>query len=393
MIYMLSDYLIKKHTAGGDASPATRAAIGKASGMIGIFCNLLLFALKLTAGILTLSVSLIADAVNNLSDASSNIIAFFGFKMAGRPADKQHPYGHGRYEYISALLVAVLILVIGLELLRSGIEKIIQPEATQFGWWAIGIMAFSVALKLWMMAFNRRLGKKINSEVLTATAADSRNDAIATFAVLVAAVVSRYTGVELDGYMGVAVALFVLYSGIMLIRDTLDPLLGKAPEKQFVESIRQKILSFDGVLGTHDLMVHDYGPGRQFASVHVEVSADKDLTAAHEITDRIERYFLSEEGLHLVVHADPIPASSDNARIRDFLCSAVKSVDNRISIHDLRVVPCGQTTKLIFDCVAPETLQFSAEELCARIDRAVKAEKPDYDCEITVDFSYAALPH
>ena len=236
-------------------NPAVRTAYGKFSSCVGICCNAVLFLGKIIVGTLFGSVSITADAINNLSDASSSVISLLGFKMASKPADAEHPYGHGRYEYLSGLMVAVLILVIGVELLRSSLDKILNPAAVEFSWIAISVLVFSILLKLWMALFNRRIGKKIDSQTLIATAADSRNDVITTAAVLVAALVSHYAGVELDGWMGLAVALFILYSGFGLIKDTLNPLLGKAPDPTLVEHIRKKIMSYPGVLGTHDLMI------------------------------------------------------------------------------------------------------------------------------------------
>lgn len=280
---MLSDFILKKYGADGEVkSPQSRAKVGKFSGLLGIVCNILLFGSKLTAGFLSGSVSIIADAINNLSDAASNVISFFGFKMATRPADSEHPYGHGRYEYVSALTVALLIMVIGVELLREGIQKIITPTETEFGWIISAILVFSIVLKIWLCIFNSRLGKAINSNALLATSADSRNDAIATSAVLIAAIISELTGVNTDGFITLGVALFILYSGFVMVKNTLDPLLGKAPDKELVEQVRRKILSYEGVLGAHDLMVHDYGAGRLFASVHVEMSAENDMVKCHE---------------------------------------------------------------------------------------------------------------
>lgn len=287
-------------------NPEVRTAYGKMSGIVGIICNLVLFLGKLAAALISGSVSIAADAVNNLSDASSSIISLLGFKMADRPADNEHPYGHGRYEYLSGLLVSVIIIVIGFELLKTGIGKILSPENVEFTILTCIIMLFSISLKLWMMLFNRKIGKLINSSALFATAADSRNDVISSSAVLIAAVISHFTNIELDGWVAVLVALFILYSGFGLIKDTLDPLLGHAPEEDLVNKIQKTILSYPGVLGTHDLLIHDYGPGRQFASVHVEMSAEGDVIANHDVLDNIERDFLTKMGIHMIVHFDPI---------------------------------------------------------------------------------------
>lgn len=272
--------------------PAVRTAYGNLASWVGIFCNLLLCAGKFLAGTLSGSISIAADAVNNLSDASSSVVSLIGFKLGARPADDEHPYGHARFEYLAGLAVAVMVLVIGVELLKSSVDKILHPAAVTFSWVAMAVLAASIAVKLWMSLFNRTLGKRINSGSLIATAADSRNDVLTTSAVLVASLISHFANVELDGWMGAAVALFILYSGVGLIKDTIDPLLGLAPDPELVQHIHDKIMSYPGVLGTHDLMVHDYGPGRQFASVHVELAAEDDVMASHELIDDIERDFL-----------------------------------------------------------------------------------------------------
>ncbi len=373
-------------------SPDGRTAYGKLSGAVGIFCNIILFAAKLTAGLLSGSVAITADAVNNLSDASSSIISLLGFKLASRPADPEHPYGHGRYEYLSALFISIIIILIGFELLKSGIDKIIHPEDVEFNLVFAGILVFSILVKLWMMLFNKKTGRLINSQTLIATATDSRNDVIATFAVLAASIISYFADIQLDGYMGVAVSLFILYSGVMLIRDTLDPLLGKAPDSALVEEIRKTILSYPGVISAHDLMVHDYGPGRQFASVHVEMSADADVIESHDVLDNIERDFLQNMGIHMVVHYDPISTSdSFTCEIRKWLSEQIKTIDERLTIHDLRVVHGITHTNVIFDCVAPYGINIEDGILKNKIDTLVKSKYPDCNTVITIDRSFATI--
>ena len=372
---------------------AVRAAYGKLAGFVGIVCNLLLFAVKLIAGTLSGSVSITADALNNMFDASSSIIGLLGFKLAAKPADADHPYGHARYEYISGLLVAVLILYIGIELLKSSFAKVVSPTSVTFNWLTVAILVLSVFVKLWMALFNKTVGKKIHSQTLIATAADSRNDVIATTAVLLAMLVSHYAHFELDGYVGIAVAIFILYSGVGLVRETLDPILGRAPDPDFVEEIRKRIMENDGVLGTHDLMVHDYGPGCQFSSVHVEVAAEADVLTMHDMIDNIERAFLNEYGLHMVIHMDPI-ITADEAigDVRHRLAEKVTAIDERLSIHDLRIVPGTTHTNLVFDCVVPPDFSMSNAELRERISTAAKEIDPSYFCVITVENSFAALP-
>ena len=286
----MGSWLIKKFIKDYENTEdlAVRAAYGKLSGLIGIFCNMLLFLGKFLVGTFSGSVSITADAVNNLSDAASSIISLVGFRLAERPADADHPYGHARYEYLSGLTVAVLILLIGFELLKNSLDKVLHPAVVEFQAMTAIVLIGSILVKLWMAALNYRMGKSIHSSTLEATAADSRNDVISTTAVLIAALLSHFFHVDLDGYMGIAVAAFILFSGVGLIKETLDPLLGKAPDPELVAQIEKKILSYPGVLGIHDLLIHDYGPGRLFASVHVEMSAEEDVLKSHDIIDTIE---------------------------------------------------------------------------------------------------------
>ena len=370
-----------------------RTAYGKFAGIVGMVCNFLLFLTKLVVGTLSGSVSVTADAVNNLSDASSSIISLLGFKLASKPADADHPYGHARYEYLSGLAVALLIMIIGFELLKSSVEKIVSPSATVFSWISVAVLGASVLVKLWMSLFNRTVGKKINSQALIATAADCRNDVIATLAVVIAMIISHYTEFELDGYIGLAVALFIMYSGFGIIRETLDPILGRAPDPEFVEEIRKTIMSYPGVVGTHDLMVHDYGPGSQFASVHVEVAAEDDVITMHDVIDNIERAFLSDYGLHMVIHMDPIVTSDDAINdIRHRLSAAVAGIDESLSIHDLRAVVGPTHTNLVFDCVVPPNFKMSSSELREKISLAAKTIDEKYICVVTIESSYASLP-
>ncbi len=372
---------------------SVRTAYGKLSGWVGIICNILLCVGKFIVGFISGSVSIAADAANNLSDASSSIISLLGFKLAEKEADEDHPYGHARYEYISGFIIAVLVIVIGFELLKGSIEKVISPSAVEFSWVTVGVLAGSILVKLWMMFFNLKVGRLINSQSLTATAADSRNDCISTLAVLAAALISHFAAIELDGWMGILVAVFILYSGINLVREAMSPLLGKAPDPELVEDIRKKIMAYDGVLGTHDLMVHDYGPGRVFASVHVEMAAERDVLESHDVIDNIERDFL-HSGLNLVVHFDPI-VTSDSAvgDTRREISDIVKNIDERLSIHDLRMVPGPTHTNVIFDCVVPHTFSMTSEELTEEITRFVRQAHPDYYCVITVENNYAPIPH
>ena len=373
-------------------NPEVREKYGKLSGWVGIFCNIFLFAVKFIAGTISKSIAITADAINNLSDASSSIMSLVGFKLSRKSADSEHPYGHARYEYLSGLLIAVMIIVIGIELLKTSISKIINPVAVDFSIISIVILAVSIFVKLWMCLFNKNLGKKINSTTLKATAADSRNDVITTSAVLVTALISHFANINLDGIVGLLVAIFILVSGAGLIRDMISPLLGQAPDPELVQYIRETILSYPGVLGTHDLMVHDYGPGRQFASVHVEMAAEADVLESHDVIDNIERDFLENINLHMIVHLDPIVTSNECVNnFRAWLSENIKTVDKKLTIHDLRMVQGTTHTNVIFDCVVPNELPYDLKVLKEKINDLVHEEHPDYFCVITFDSDFASV--
>lgn len=373
--------------------PAVRASYGKLAGIVGIILNVALSASKFLVAALTGSLAVAADAVNNLSDASSSVVSLVGFRMSGKPADAEHPFGHARSEYLSGLIVAVLIIVVGVELFRGSLEKVLSPTPVTFSWVTVGVLAASILVKLWMAAFNRATGRLIGSETLIATAADSRNDVITTSAVLVSSLIAHYTGVHLDGWMGLAVAAFIVFSGIGIVKSTLDPLLGVAPDPQFVREIEQHILKYPGVLNTHDLLIHDYGPGRRFGSVHVEVAAEDDALDSHDVIDRIERDALKEFNLHLVVHMDPI-VTDDEAigDLRSWLSEQVKTIHRDLTIHDLRIVPGPTHTNVIFDCVVPPGLNISPDQLRGRISQMVTQVYPTFRCVITFDESFSAVP-
>ena len=371
--------------------PAVRMRYGQFAGIVGIICNVMLCLGKGAIGLVSGSVSIVADAVNNLSDAASNIVSLFGFKLASRPADPEHPYGHGRYEYLAGLVVAALVLAIGINLAWSSVQTIITPSPTEFSGALVAVLVLSIAVKLWMAAFNRSIGRRINSDTLEATAVDSRNDVISTAAVLACACISRATGVDLDGWAGLAVGAFICWSGVGLLRDTVSPLLGQAPSPELVEHIHDKILSYPGVLGTHDLMVHDYGPGRQFASAHVEMAAEADPLESHDLIDNIEQDFKMEDGLIVTLHYDPIVTDDPEVRdMRHWISHAVEEIDPRITVHDLRCVPGPTHTNVIFDCVRPAGSALSADELRERVARLVQGHYPRTIAKITVDESYVS---
>ena len=389
----MTEWLVRRFVKNADdtRNAAVRSAYGQFAGIVGIACNIALCAAKALVGLASGSISIVADAVNNLSDASSNIISLLGFKLASKPADPGHPYGHGRFEYLSGLVVAVVVLAIGLELVKTSVEKIISPTPVEFSAALVIVLALSIAVKLWMAAFNRTIGRHIDSETLLATAVDSRNDVISTGAVLVSSVVAHLTGLNLDGIVGAAVGAFILWSGAGLVRDTVNPLLGQAPSPELVEHIRSKIMSYPGVLGTHDLMVHDYGPGRQFASAHVEMAAEADPMESHDLIDNIEQDFKTEDHMIVTLHYDPIVTDDPEvADMRNWINQAVKIIDPRISIHDLRTVPGPTHTNVIFDCVRPADLEFDEEALARRVDQIVRDHYPATRCVITVDESYVS---
>lgn len=386
MTELLAKMFIKDHKNIND--PAVRSAYGKMAGAAGIVTNVLLCAGKFAVGVISGSMSVAADAVNNLSDAASGVIGLLGFKLAEKNADPEHPYGHGRYEYLAGFIVAALIMVIGVELLRDSIVKIISPSEVNFGLVTVLVLAFSILAKIMLMLFNRNIGRKINSETLIAAAADSRNDVISTAAVLTALVISHFCNIQLDGIMGALVAAFILYSGAGLVKDAMNPLLGKAPTIEQAERIREKILSYEGVLGTHDLMIHDYGPGRQFASAHVEVPADMSLVRCHTIIDTIERDFL-REGLNMLIHADPIESSNS---VLEEINRIVREIDERITVHDMRIVHCAGEDKVIFDCVLPPESGLEENSVSEEITRFLRLKYPKSRCVISFEDSYASIP-
>jgi len=374
---------------GEDTKDArVRSAWGKAAGLMGLVCNALLFAAKLAAGLASGSVAITADAVNNLSDASSSIVSLLGFKLAERPADREHPYGHGRFEYIAALAIAVMILVIGAELMKSSVGRILAPSPVALGALSFAVLAGSIAVKGWMAAMYRMIGRKTGSVALAAAARDSPNDVITTAAVLLSAVIGKLTGWMIDGWVGAAVAAFILASGVSIVREAITPMLGTMPPGELVDDVRRRLLACPGVLGVHDLMIHDYGPGRQYASVHLELDAAQDPIAAHDLIDRIERGFMEESELHMVIHHDPVVTDDPRAAaVKETVLRAVQAIDPGMTIHDLRLVPGDGYTDVVFDCVVPYGLRLDEEEIRARICRMVAAEHPDCRCAVTLENS------
>ena len=374
--------------------PRVRAAYGNLASVVGMVCNILLCLGKFVVGTLFGSIAITADALNNLSDASSNIVSLVGFKLAAKAPDAEHPYGHARFEYLAGLVVSVTILGIGFSLLKESVTKVLHPTPVQFGWLTVAVLVVSILVKLWMSGFNRAIGRIISSETLIATAADSRNDVLTTSAVLLSTILCSATGWNiLDGLMGVAVAAFILWSGWGLVMDTLSPLLGERPSDDLVDHIEQTVMSYPGVLGMHDLMVHDYGPGHQFASLHVEFPAESDPLAAHDVIDNIERDFLKKDNLQVTIHYDPIVTSDAKVGVlRTRLTEHLRQLDPQLSIHDLRIVPGDTHTNVLFDLAFPAGYTGDTDAVMAEMCRFVTGQDPNYSCIIKLEQSYAAVP-
>ena len=364
-----------------------RARIGKLSGAVGIICNCLLAAGKLIVGHMTSSMSITADGLNNLSDGASSIVTLLGFKLAEKPADRKHPYGHARIEYIAGLTVAVMILFIGLELGKSSVQKFINPEPIEFSFTAVWVLCASILVKLFMMLFNLKMGRRINSNALLATAADSRNDVMTTSAVLAASIVEHFYDVRIDGVMGIAVSLFILYSGIKLAGETMSPLLGEGANPELQKQITDYINGCPMVLGCHDLMVHDYGPGRRYASIHVEIDKNEDPMACHARIDRMERECLKNYGTHLVIHYDPVVTDDPEVNSTKRLVNTIIKVrDGRLTIHDFRMVDDGESVKMSFDMILPEDLRGQEQSIKETVEKALDSlDSKKYYADITFD--------
>lgn len=366
-----------------------RERYGKFSGAVGIATNILLFALKMTAGIVFHSIAITADAINNLSDSGSSIVTLVGFKLAGKPADEEHPYGHARIEYLSGLIVSFVILIVGFQLVQSSFDKILNPQEADFSMLTFAVLILSILIKIWQGLFYKKVGKTIGSSAISAAAADSLNDVFATSAVLLGLLITYFTGFNLDGYMGVIVAVVIMVTGVRLIMETSNPLLGMAPSKELVDAIYEKIISYDGILGIHDLHVHNYGPNRRFASVHCEVAAEQDIMVSHDIIDNIERDFLKDNGIHLVIHLDPIVTSDERTNeLKMQVGELIQNISPKIGMHDFRVVWGTTHSNLIFDVSVSFDFPLSDAELTQRISEEVSKLDPSYYVVLTVDHDY-----
>ncbi len=380
--------LFVKDAENSDA-PAVRYAYGKFAGITGIICNLLLFAFKVAVGALAHSVAIVADAFNNLSDAGSSVVTLVSFRLSGMPADEEHPFGHGRMEYLSAMAVAVLIVIAGFELATSAIDKILNPTASETDIITIIVLVAAIAVKLWLAIFNRRIGERIRSDALLAAGVDSRNDVLCTSLVLVSAVIGYFTDWMIDGYVGLAVALFVMWSGFTIIRDTLSPLLGQKPDETLVADITETVLSYDGVVGIHDLIVHDYGPGRIIVSLHAEVPATQDVLFSHDIVDRIENELMHRFNIVSCIHMDPVDTDDpETVRLKALAAELLHAIDERLTMHDFRVVAGHTHTNVLFDVTVPYDYP-ARDTLAAQIDTALKQHDARLNAVVKIENAYA----
>ena len=390
MTEFLVRHWVKNYQNTEDAQ--VRTAYGVLSSVVGIFCNLLLFAAKGAIGLWTGSIAVTADAFNNLSDAASSIISFIGVKMAQKPADDDHPFGHGRIEYISAFIVAFLVLEVGVSLFKSSVGKILHPEVMSFQWLSIVILLLSVGVKLWLGLFNRKLGRRINSKVMLAAGGDALGDVAATLATMVSILAFGMFGVNVDGIVGLGVALVVLIAGLQIAKDTLAPLIGEAIDPELYRQLTNFVESFDGIIGTHDLIIHNYGPTKSMASIHAEMDDTLPAERSHEVIDRIEREAARRFGILLVIHMDPVELS--DARLeqyRDLVRDVLAQMDERLSFHDLRIVCTHESVELIFDLVVPwDYKEIAREAIGANVAAKIAKKNPECRCAITVENSYLA---
>lgn len=388
----MTEFIIRKlipdHENVQDGKVRTR--YGSVASIVGIICNVLLFAGKLSAGVVMQSIAVTADAFNNLSDAASSVISFIGMKMASKPADDDHPFGHGRIEYIAAFIVAFLVIEVGFTFLKDSIQKILHPEAVIFQLLPFLMLGISVLVKLWLGVFNKNLGGRINSKVLEATATDCIGDVTVTSATMIAILIGHFLHINIDGIAGAAVALVVMWAGVNIAKETLEPLIGEAVDPELCREITQRVESYEGILGTHDLIVHNYGPNKSMASIHAEVPRTVDIEISHEIIDKIEREISKELGILLVIHMDPVEVSDEETNeAKKHLEDTLHILDEEITFHDFRMVRGEKQINLIFDIVVPHS--YSEEQISERLNaikKGVKTFDPRYECVITVDKSF-----
>jgi len=389
----MTDFIIKKFIRNylDVKNSKVRESYGTAASIVGIIVNVALSMSKIIIGALFNSISVMADGVNNLSDAGSSVITLIGFKISGKPADAGHPFGHARIEYLTGLIMGIAILLVGVELIKSSFNKIVNPGATMYSTAMIIVLVISILVKFWLIRFYGKFAEKISSSTIKASSLDSRNDVVATSVLLVSVIISKASGIEIDGYMGILVALFILYSGIEILKDILNPLLGEMPDMEFITSIERKILSYEGILNIHDLVVHNYGPNKYFATVHAEVDAKEDILKSHDMIDNIERDIARDMHINLVVHLDPI--ITNDKEINLLRCKTgklIRSIDERLTMHDFRVVRGETHTNLIFDVLIPFDYAIKSSELVEIIENKIQKEDKTYYAVVTVDRNYVS---
>lgn len=391
---MFSNFLIKLFIKDNNdlKNPDVRNSYGTLAGIIGIIVNMILFLIKFSVGLLVGSIAISADAFNNLSDAASSVITIIGFKMANKPADAEHPFGHGRIEYLSALIVAFMVMLVGLQFTKSSIQRILNPEIITFELIPFILLVVSIGFKVWLALFNKLIGNKINSSALKASATDALGDVFTSSTVVIAFLLSKFTSFPLDGYIGVLVSLAILYAGFNLVKETINPLLGEAPDPELVNEICEKVLSYKHITGVHDLIVHNYGPGRVISSIHAEIPADIDIMEIHNVIDKAEREISKELNMHLVIHMDPICVITDEIKEAwDCVETVLRKYPTIKSMHDFRVVGEGDIKNLIFDIVLDPSeamREKSKNKMLSEIKSAIKNEHPQYNCIITIDYDF-----
>ncbi len=370
-------------------NPKVRDSYGRLASIVGILSNAVLCVMKIAIGLVSGSIAIVADGINNLADGASSIITLVGFKLASMPEDEDHPYGHARIEYLAGMAVSVMILLVGWELGKTSIDKIMHPSPLEFSWTIVLVLVIAIAIKLWQAAFNISMGKKINSLALIATGTDSRNDVISTTVVLIGILVGHFANVQIDGIFGLGVAAFILWSGISLIKETISPLLGEAPSKELVEQIETIAMSFEGVIGIHDLVVHNYGPGKVFASIHIEVDSQTDIMESHELMDNIEKKICEDLNILITAHMDPINLLDPNrAPLTDIIRKTIAETEGALSFHDLRIVPGKSHTNVIFDVVLSPNCKIPQDEIAATLRNRISAYNETFLCVIEFDQSY-----
>jgi cation diffusion facilitator family transporter len=392
---LLTDILIKTFIKDKDniRDKNVRQKYGYLGGFVGIACNVALSGVKIAIGLMVNSIAITADAVNNLSDAASSIITVIGFKITNKPADREHPFGHGRIEYISAMVVSFMVILVGFEFLKSSFERVRNPEAVKFDIIPFSVLLISIGVKVWLSRFYKRIGRKIGSKTMEASAADSLSDVITTSVVAMSLLASLWTAFPADGYVGLLVSALIIYSGISLTKDTLNPLLGEAPEPEFIKSITEKVLSYDGIIGIHDMIVHNYGPGRCVVSLHAEIPANMDIMKAHDVIDLAEQEISKEMDIHMVIHMDPINTDDKVVqKTQEQITELISEMHEELTIHDFRIVGGEEHKNLIFDLVVPfEYDEKMAKDLSNEVAREIKTKYPECDAIIYIDRAYSVL--